>query len=164
MPETIISKRCPHCKQIKSLSEFHKDRNRRDGLGVWCKICHNAAGKARQQTEAGKQAKREYQQSKRGRIIRQEANKRYAKTAKGKANSKQQRIKWPNKYHARTIVSNAILLGQLVKPSAFPCNYCHNVATQYHHPDYSQPLAVTPVCVKCHTLIHNGANRAGRKL
>jgi hypothetical protein len=32
-------KRCTKCDQIKSLSEFNKDSNTRDGLRYWCKNC-----------------------------------------------------------------------------------------------------------------------------
>ena len=34
-------KTCPQCKEEKELTEFHKDRNRKDGLYVYCKPCTN---------------------------------------------------------------------------------------------------------------------------
>lgn len=32
-------KRCSKCGRSKSLSDFHKDSTRKDGLAVWCKAC-----------------------------------------------------------------------------------------------------------------------------
>lgn len=36
-------KRCPKCGHEKPLSEFHRNRARRDGYGSYCKLCANAA-------------------------------------------------------------------------------------------------------------------------
>ena len=33
------TKRCSHCKEIKSVSKFSKNKNRKDGLTYWCKKC-----------------------------------------------------------------------------------------------------------------------------
>jgi len=35
------NKRCPKCKQIKSIDEFYKNSRRKDGHGSWCKLCKN---------------------------------------------------------------------------------------------------------------------------
>ncbi len=32
-------KHCPKCKEYKCLSEFNKDKNRKDGHDYWCKLC-----------------------------------------------------------------------------------------------------------------------------
>lgn len=39
-------KACPTCKEIKPVSEFHKDKNRPDGLFSVCKACNYAKVKA----------------------------------------------------------------------------------------------------------------------
>jgi hypothetical protein len=39
-------KTCTKCKVSKSLSAFHKDRTRKDGLKVWCIACSKAANQA----------------------------------------------------------------------------------------------------------------------
>lgn len=39
MSETIQTKKCPKCKQIKCLDEFSKAKNQKDGLQCWCKQC-----------------------------------------------------------------------------------------------------------------------------
>jgi len=39
-------KRCSKCKETKALSEFHRDRSRRDGRQIRCKVCSNADSRA----------------------------------------------------------------------------------------------------------------------
>lgn len=34
---------CPKCTLLKDFSEFHKDKNRKDGLNSYCKLCGNVA-------------------------------------------------------------------------------------------------------------------------
>jgi hypothetical protein len=36
----------PDCGQVKALTEFTKDRRRRDALSPYCRACHNTRGKA----------------------------------------------------------------------------------------------------------------------
>ena len=35
----MIEKRCPRCKETKSLSEFGRDNRNKDGLNLYCKVC-----------------------------------------------------------------------------------------------------------------------------
>ena len=35
----LLNKQCPKCKQLKSYSEFNKDKYRPDGLKTYCKLC-----------------------------------------------------------------------------------------------------------------------------
>lgn len=57
-----------------------------------------------------------------------------------------QRAKFPEKYKARTAVSNALRDGRLEKQ---PCE-CGEVKVEAHHPDYGKPLDVMWMCSKCH--------------
>lgn len=34
-----MTKRCPHCKEHKELTEFHKNKSKKDGLQPVCKKC-----------------------------------------------------------------------------------------------------------------------------
>ena len=36
------TKTCTKCKEARCLSVFHKDKNRKDGLAPWCKVCVKA--------------------------------------------------------------------------------------------------------------------------
>jgi hypothetical protein len=53
---------------------------------------------------------------------------------------------------AGTLVAKAIREGRLQRPSAFACVDCGRAAEQYDHRDYTQPLAVEPVCRSCNVL------------
>lgn len=50
-----LSKRCIHCGEIKQLEEFHKDKQRRDGLDSRCKVCRGKEQAARYQIHGDKQ-------------------------------------------------------------------------------------------------------------
>lgn len=41
MAKTIQTKKCSSCKQIKSVSDFHKSKSVRDGLQIECKLCRS---------------------------------------------------------------------------------------------------------------------------
>ena len=38
-------KRCPDCGELKTLDEFPRNKNSKDGRHSYCKPCHNARGK-----------------------------------------------------------------------------------------------------------------------
>lgn len=38
----ITTKRCSHCREVKTLSEFHNNRNQPDGKLIECKPCRRA--------------------------------------------------------------------------------------------------------------------------
>ena len=42
-------KQCPTCGQVKPPEEFPRNRRTRDGLGAYCKPCHNARGRETRQ-------------------------------------------------------------------------------------------------------------------
>jgi len=41
MAKTIQTKRCPQCKQFKPISQFSKDKQKKDSLRSSCKQCQN---------------------------------------------------------------------------------------------------------------------------
>ena len=65
------TKRCSKCSILKSVKEFHADRQTSDGLSSGCKVC-----------------KKEYQQSDAGRTVQKRAKQRYNRTDKGKTASR----------------------------------------------------------------------------
>jgi hypothetical protein len=38
-------KTCSKCKETKSLESFNKDKNKKDGLHIWCRVCGNKDAK-----------------------------------------------------------------------------------------------------------------------
>ena len=57
-------KTCTKCKEEKPFSEFHKDKNKKDGLVSWCKICRNEYCKSdyKKNKERYKESNRKYYQ------------------------------------------------------------------------------------------------------
>jgi hypothetical protein len=154
MIETIISKRCSKCKQIKFFSDFSEDRRKRDGLQSCCKNCHNATQKIYRQTETGSEYyrlyKRTYQQTKNGKDVNHRADHKY-------------RRQHPEKCKARDAVKYAIKCGRLAPPTNLKCQHCGVQAQQYHHPSYKKEhwLDVIPLCKPCHRKTHRCSNPCG---
>jgi len=61
----------------------------------------------------------------------------------------------PEKHAAHKIVYIAVRRGDLPKVSTMPCLDCGKSAAHYHHADYSAPLSVEPLCIRCHTARHS---------
>lgn len=55
---SILSKKCTKCGETKPLSEFHKDKNLKDGFAHRCKAC--AIASAKKHYQANPEAKRAY--------------------------------------------------------------------------------------------------------
>jgi len=67
--------------------------------------------------------------------------------------SRKSRLKFPEKNAARKMVSGAITLGILTRPSF--CSKCLiGCKPEGHHPDYSKPLEVIWLCRECHNKEH----------
>lgn len=136
MSESIQTKRCSKCKQIKPTSEFYKDPRK---IGRWCSRC---------KTCRLKYAK-EHRQTKKYKISR----KRYQQSEKGKATYKRYQIQNPERNKAKSIVKYAVSIGKLPRPDTRLCHYCPKPAQQYHHHKGYAPehwLDVVPVCIPCH--------------
>lgn len=145
MSEQIITKRCCYCKQIKTLSEFNKNRSTKDNLTCRCRMCRNIYQKYYRESKRGKIATNRYTQSEKGKATRRKIQQRF-------------RIRHPNRHKPLHKVSHAIEASKLSRPDTLQCNYCPNQAQEYHHyKGYAQKhwLDVIPVCRKCHRKIHN---------
>lgn len=159
MAETIISKRCSKCKEIKPITEFYKNRSTKDGCHSWCKSCDEIWQKQYRQS-GHRERKRVYQASNKGRATRKkyrkEYRKKYRQTEKGKLaqirTGKRHRLRWPKRRKARKAITNAIATGKIPPASSLQCS-CGNPAKEYHHHKGYEPehqLDVIPVCKKCH--------------
>ena len=120
-------KYCPKCKMEKELSDFRKNRSRKDGLKCWCRDCCQEDDRKYQHTEAGRRAKRK--------------------------SDRNQRQLHSRKIEARSAVNNAIATGKLTRPSI--CESCFGEHfVEGHHEDYSKPLDVEWLCTECHIDLH----------
>jgi hypothetical protein len=140
MISDITLKKCSHCKKIKSVSEFSKNCSKKDGYNIHCKVCKKVFAKKYYQSEKGKIFEKAHGERRR----KTETYKAYQRTYQ-----RQYHHCYPEQIKARNAVNNAIAAG-MRPPTQFKCTYCPSQAQQYHHPDYSKPFDVEPVCVSCH--------------
>ena len=156
-----MNKTCSKCIVEKDLSEFYKDRSRKDGLYSRCKKCHNEAVKRYSQTDKGKESNRKghckYRQTEVGKETERKSSQAYSRTEKGrevsrKADRKRYQFS-PEKLKARIAVNHTIRDGKITRPSI--CEYCFEKGLiDGHHEDYSKPLDVDWLCKKCHKELH----------
>ena len=92
------SKQCKTCKEIKSLTLFHKSKYVRDGATARCKTCINARSVELNGTPEGKTRRavnsKKYLNTPKGRIVNRRSANKYAKTANGKRIIAANRKKW----------------------------------------------------------------------
>lgn len=75
------TKICSKCKEEKSITEFHKNKNHKDGLAHWCKECCKEYHKKYYQEnrekllKQSKEYSREYYQKKKAFVINYKVNK-----------------------------------------------------------------------------------------
>lgn len=62
----------------------------------------------------------------------------------------------PEKVKAQQMIRQEIFKGRMFPVKSLMCKKCEvKTAQHYHHPDYSKPLEVIPLCAKCHRREHN---------
>jgi hypothetical protein len=124
-------KTCPKCKEDKEEALFSKNKNRKNGLGSYCKECRN-------------------NYSKQLRIERPGIDKEY---------SRKWEAKHPTSAKAHMFLSRKIKVGIIVKPDK--CSICGEKNYLVgHHPyyNYTNPLDVQWVCRSCHKYVHKQEN------
>lgn len=66
---------------------------------------------------------------------------------------KRYRAKYKEKAHAENLLNDAIRTGKIIRPNK--CIVCQKECKpQAHHYDYSKPLDVMWLCVRCHANVH----------
>ena len=133
-----LTKKCSTCQEHRSVSEFYKNRTRKDGLQSRCKICQ-----------------KRWERS----AVRKAYQKRYNLSAAGRATHRRADEKYIKRYPARVKARNAIhalcVAGKLPQASILKCLHCEAQASEYHHNlGYSQDhwLDVIPLCRRCHVV------------
>lgn len=120
-------KRCSACKEVKSESDFAKNKFSKDGLQTACKKCDRIRCQKYRKTKEGKESSK-------------------------KAHRKEE-AKFPEKEMARRKLRHAVASGKIVKPEN--CEGCFTeTELGGHHEDYSKPLDVEWLCDRCHKELH----------
>ena len=160
MIETKI-KLCSKCKQKKSLSEFYRNKQRKDGYNGWCKKCLTPAINRHKQSERYKEQQAEYSKKLevKERMNYMRRKRRKENPEKYRAIDRMQRQNDdPQKLKARDVVGQAIIYHNFPKACKHQCKNCENQASEYHHWSYDPEhwLDVIPLCKQCHADVHNG--------
>ena len=168
----LYEKTCCICKQVKPITEYHKNKGRKDGLSCVCKPCAIAISRkwrdARPDYYKPKLAERKLNPA--PFVIRE--RRQYERNAKRiNARIKLRREKYPEKFKeygqrarikdavkikARKILQYAVKKGRIIKSNiCFDCQKTFpKKLIQSHHDDYSKPLEVKWLCKKCHSKRH----------
>lgn len=137
-------KTCFKCRKDKEYSEFYKHAQMGDGYLGKCKSCTKAD--VAQHREENSEKIKEYDRERFHDPKRKAKVKEYQKTM---------RTKNPEKYKARTMVSNAVRDGVLTRPEN--CSECGSAGRiEGHHSDYFKPLDVVWLCFACHRSLAHG--------
>ena len=134
-------KKCFKCQNEKPISDFYKHKMMADGHLNKCKDC---AKKDVRLHRKDNDSVREYD----NRRFRDNPERR----KKGAENARRWNEKYPERYRAHYMVTNAVRDGRLKKTDCETCGTNENI--QGHHDDYSKPLEVRWLCAKCHHRHH----------
>lgn len=131
---------CFKCGLEKPLSEFYEHPQMANGHLGKCKECTKKDNRINSRTEKTKEREK----------IRNKTPKRKEHIVKTSRNWREQN---PEKYRAHNKVNNAVRDGRLIKPKS--CEECGKKDNLHaHHEDYSKPLDVIWLCVRCHGKRH----------
>ena len=172
-----MQKKCTRCGEIKMLTEFVKHTSYKDGHYSRCKTCTRELEKTWRINNQDKkrESRAKYRENNRENIremdrqyyadnhekrleTARKAQQKYYKTEKGREKydiqNKVCRKRHPEKAKARSLLSNAICDGKIIRPTK--CSLCSSdqFAIEAHHPDYSKPYEVILLCRSCHGIVH----------
>lgn len=161
MREEIEEKSCTQCGQRLPLNDFYNNRSRADGKADACKQCHRAGIERYRAANKEKCRKQAYRWLQRNLAARRAKQAIWRRNNPEKCNAilRRWRERHPEACKAHNIVGRAKRNGTLVPPST--CEHCgKQVRLEAHHPDYSKPLEVIWLCIRCHDrlegVIHDG--------
>lgn len=135
------TKRCYGCKETKPIEEFHRNSKQKDGYSTRCKEC--AIKNARTNYIKNRERHQEYQRA--HRVTNTEYYKNY---------SIEYGRRYPERVRANNMIYREVAANRLPPVRTLKCDTCDKQARHYHHPDYSKPLEVIPLCESCHRRVH----------
>ena len=137
-----MKKKCFKCNKTKNIYAFYRHKQMTDGHLGKCKEC--AKKDATEHRNKNIEKIRKYDR------IRATLPHRKRLSTK---NCQAYRIKYPLRFAATTILSNAIRSKKIEKPKR--CSMCNKkTRIMGHHEDYYKPLNVIWVCQVCHKGLH----------
>ena len=130
-------RKCSTCKLEKVEIDFHKDKNRCDGIAYECKDCRKIRGRSSCVRSSNKRATAKYRVSEHGQEIRKMLRKIYA-TSEGGREIKRHGVRHRRElkrdidmnYSVTDERATRILFGNL----CFKCNSKHDLQIDHHYP------------------------------
>lgn len=170
---------CTICKEEKPFTEFRRNARFSTGYEAQCKECRKKKEAIRASDPKSHkiilEGRKRYRERNRERIREQDreaymknpdkfrakariSQKKYFQTEKGRLKYKLENLKlrerYPEKARARSLLSNAVCEGRIIRPDKCSLCFSRDGVIQGHHHDYSKPLDVIWVCKSCHILVH----------
>lgn len=153
-------KRCSKCGNTKPLDQFYADGRARDGKRSACKECH-ALSVLQWRRNNPDRVKAINGTDRRGRERIAAYNRSYRVRHQHEIAERQRKYRNADrsKDWARDLVRRAVKSGRILKPTT--CEACgdnHNIEAS--HRDYSSPLVIQWLCVRCHRQLDMRARAA----
>lgn len=169
------TKQCTTCKLKKELSDFSKDKHKKDGLINKCKLCTNKHYKEHRRGYYVKYRKenrekiyaknKAYLETPEGKVMQAKSSKKYAQTEHGKLMIKNNSIKHSKTIKGKLSQSKSTRKQKLKFPERAKAQSIWNHYREknnielpdnhvFHHWDYSQPLSTILLSIKNHRKIH----------
>ena len=168
------TKECSTCETMKPVADFYRDRSGSGGYRSKCKACTLATVKRYCTTEAGREKRRLWAASTKGRakqrrFYRSERSRKWREawrqTEDGRksilASSRIARQRRPAAKNAHNTLFRALRNGSIKRPDS--CSRCEcsprkgvdgRILIHAHHNDYAKPLDVVWLCSQCHANLH----------
>ncbi len=146
-------KRCFKCGEVKALDEFYKHPRMGDGHLNKCKECtkKDVHGNREENLEYYREYDRKRANQPERVDMRRKVNEEWRRSGKRAEYLRKWLLEHPEVKKATTAVHNALRDSKLTKPNC--CSECGIKTSdlEAHHPDYSKPLEIQWLCIKCHT-------------
>lgn len=142
-----MKKKCFKCNKEKDLDLFYKHSQTADKHLNKCIDCAKLDSIKRYNDPIAYKKISEYEK---------ERSKRKDRKLKMRIYHQNERKKFKDKFKARTVISNGIRDGLVIKQN---CEVCGSKNSQAHHKDYSKPLDVKWLCSRHHADEHKKLNK-----
>ncbi len=146
--DIMDTKVCSTCKKEKRLTEFHKNKTKKDGLAYQCKVCV----KLREESEEIRKYRLKYLKSEKGMAVKE----KYSSSEDGRRAAVRATKKYDKNNPLKRIAQNKLNGAvRFKKIKRMPCEVCGSISKIHgHHKDYDKPLEVIWLCRQHHAELH----------
>jgi len=149
----IVIKKCYTCTLFKSTSEFYKDKSTKDRLAYECKLCKISRSNLWGRNNRNKTVRYGRKYRLKNLEKTRAGQRRYYRENKDSFTARDKSAD-PKKVKAKNTIKLLVRRKEIPSVKTLRCSMCSKSAQHYHHPNYSYPDKVIPLCRKCHGLVH----------